>query len=518
VAADITLLRGGERLVGRARHAAGRPFQGSIAARRVADAADYLTMTSVTTDAEGKFTLEGLVAGPYFVTAYVPGRFAAQSRIVVVPSAAELALVVDAGLGPHAGRVVADADGKPLAGAQVEVLLGSVLGLSSVASRAVTDGDGRFDVSIAAGAVEYRVDAHGYEPLRLNRARPLEAPVELRMRRTARVQGRATREPDGAPVAGVPVFARSEEGPLQGAAVTDAQGRFEIAAVSPGPLTVFAHGAGFTTKGLSSWRFGDGFNPFEVNVEPDAVVNVDLVLVRAGVVKGKVVDAAGGAVAGATITPERLEPGGDHDPLAFLGGAAAVATDETGAFQLDTLLLDTSYRFHPVAGPSPGARARCASRRAASARSRSGSRRRAQASSAASSPTSAPSRAPWCTPTNRWRAAGTSAAWMRRPPTARFGSRRCRRGRSTSTRSAPGTGPRATTRRRSARTTRTRPSSRTRSSSSSRRRSRASCGGRAASRRGACRSRPGRTAGRRRRGSATTARSPSRTWTRRDSA
>lgn len=355
VAADITLLRGGERLVGRARHADGRPFQGSIAARRVADAADYLTMTSVTTDAEGKFTLEGLVAGPYFVTAYVPGRFAAQSRIVVVPSAAELALVVDAGLGPHAGRVVADADGKPLAGAQVEVLLGSVLGLSSVASRAVTDGDGRFDVSIAAGAVEYRVDAHGYEPLRLNRARPLEAPVELRMRRTARVQGRATREPDGAPVAGVPVFARSEEGPLQGAAVTDAQGRFEIAAVSPGPLTVFAHGAGFTTKGLSSWRFGDGFNPFEVNVEPDAVVNVDLVLVRAGVVKGKVVDAAGGAVAGATITPERLVPGGDHDPLAFLGGAAAVATDETGAFQLDTLLLDTSYRFHAaVAGTVTG--------------------------------------------------------------------------------------------------------------------------------------------------------------------
>jgi protocatechuate 3,4-dioxygenase beta subunit len=276
----------------------------------------------------------------------VPGKFAAHSRAVIVPSPTELVLVVDTGLLPHAGRVVADADGKPVAGARVEVSVGSVLGLAYAASSAVTDGEGRFEVLVGAGAVEYEVDARGYEPLRLSRSRPLADPPELRLRRTARVEGRVTRDGDGAPVAGVPVFARSADGSLHGAAVTDAQGRFEMPAVSPGPLTVFAHGAGHTTKGLSAWRLGDGFNPFEVTVEPDAAVHVDLVVVRAGVMKGKVVDAAGAPVAGATITSSRLVPGGENDPLEFLGGATAVATDETGAFQLDTLLLDASYRVH----------------------------------------------------------------------------------------------------------------------------------------------------------------------------
>ncbi|MFO0932128.1 MAG: carboxypeptidase-like regulatory domain-containing protein [Planctomycetota bacterium] len=357
VRADLALLRGGEKLTGRVRHADGRPFQGTVAARRAVEAEDFLTSATASTDAQGAFTIEGLVPGPYAVTAYVPGRFAAHARVLIVPHPAELVLVVDTGLVPHAGRVVADADGKPVAGAHVEVHLASVLGLASAASRAVTDAEGRFEVLVGAGSVTYQADANGYEPLRLSRSRPLDAPVELRLRRTARVQGRVTREPDGAPVAGVPVFARSDEGPLHGAAVTDGQGRFEIAAVSPGPLTVVAHGAGWTTKGLSSWRPGDGFNPFEVDVEPDGAVHVDLVVVRAGVVTGKVVDAAGVAVVGATITPERMVPGGEHDPLAFLGGATAVATDEAGAFRLENLLLDTSYRFHAAVARTTSGRA-----------------------------------------------------------------------------------------------------------------------------------------------------------------
>ncbi|MBL9086578.1 MAG: carboxypeptidase regulatory-like domain-containing protein [Planctomycetia bacterium] len=342
---DLALLRGTERLVGRARHADGRPFVGAVGARRAGDAQDFLGLASVPTDAEGRFVLEGLVAGPYLVTAFVAGRFAAHSRIVVVPRAEEVVLVVDTGLVPHAGRVVADADGKPLAGARVETNIGAVLGLGSVASRAVTDGDGRFEVLVGAGGVDYGVDAPGFEPLRLSRSRPMDAPVELRLRRAARVQGRVTRDGDGAPVAGVPVFARSDDGPLHGVALTDASGRFEIAAVSPGPVTVFAHGAGVTTKGLSAWRVGDGFNPFEVSVEPDATVHVDLVVVAAGAAVGKVLDAGGAPVVGATITPERVVAGGDHDPLSFLGNATAVATDEAGAFRCDSLLLDTSYRF-----------------------------------------------------------------------------------------------------------------------------------------------------------------------------
>lgn len=342
---DLALLRGTEKLVGRARHADGRPFVGAVGVRRVVDAQDFLGLPSSATDAEGRFTLDDLVPGPYLVTAYVAGRFAAHSRVVVVPQAAELVMVVDAGLVPHLGRVVADADGKPVAGARVETNVGVVLGLGSAASRAVTDAEGRFEVLVGAGGVDYGVDAHGYEPLRLSRSRPMDAPVELRLRRAARVEGRVTRDGDGLPAAGVPVFARSDDGPLHGAAVTDAQGRFAIPAVSPGPVTVFAHGAGVTTKGLSAWRVGEGFNPFEVAVEPDATVHVDLVVVAAGAATGKVVDAGGAPVAGATITPERVVAGGDHDPLSFLGPASAVATDEAGAFRCDSLLLDTSYRF-----------------------------------------------------------------------------------------------------------------------------------------------------------------------------
>lgn len=346
----VALLRGTERLAGRAVHADGRPFQGSVVARRASEADDFLTVTPTPTDAEGRFTLEGLVPGPHVVTAFVPDRFAAHTRVVLVPHAGDLTIVVDAGLRPHPGRVGADADGKAVAAARVRVSVGAVLGLASVASVATTDGEGRFDVLVGSGSVEYAVDAAGFEPLRLSRSRPLDAPVELRLRRTARVSGRVTREPDGAPAPGIPVYARSDDGPLHGAAVTDAQGRYEIGAASPGPLTVFAHGGGWTTKGLSAWRPGDGFNPFEVTVDPDATVSVDLVVVRAGAAKGTVTDAKGAPVVGATIAAERIVPGGNSDAVVFLGAATAVATDDAGAFTMDALLLDASYRFQASVG------------------------------------------------------------------------------------------------------------------------------------------------------------------------
>src|SRR5262245_43989425 len=157
---SIELTDGGETLAGRAVRADGSPFRGFVSASAAStgfDVFEAIAGRATATDEEGRFLLAALPPGPCVVEAYVPGRFRATSRTVVLPRHGEFRFVVDPGVREAAGRVVADKDGQAVAGAQVAVSSWSTPGLTAFTARAVTEGDGRFKVLVPPTSAEWSV-------------------------------------------------------------------------------------------------------------------------------------------------------------------------------------------------------------------------------------------------------------------------------------------------------------------------------------------------------------------------
>jgi hypothetical protein len=161
---------------------------------------------------------------------------------------------------------------------------------------------------------------------------------------------------DGAPLAGVRVIAGQKGG--AGSATTDITGRFAIAGLSPGPVTVTASKAGYVGS-----NYGQQAGPRQV---PTATVyagrdvdNVSLVLLRSSVVTGTVVDEHGEPLQDAGVQLLRVRRSAAGLVAMREQYGPTPRTDDRGQFKVsivtpgDYILAATlpPEAFDPVAGP-----------------------------------------------------------------------------------------------------------------------------------------------------------------------
>lgn len=261
---------------------------------------------------DGAFRAAGLAPGLWSLTVEGTGLHPVSLPRVAVPRAAPLAIALDA-VGALAGEV-RDADGRPVAGAEVVALS------RDHAASTRSGADGRFAVATPAG--EYQVLA------RLgDRAAALPAPAAIAPGATARglvlrlgpaaiLAGAATR--DGRPAAGAAVtVTRHETGGVAARAVTGAGGAFEVA-VAPGAYDVVAALPGTTPARASGITAAAGQR-----------FPLALALAPAGALVGAVTDTSGKPLAGARV---RVLSRGDG-----LAGVAPLETrtDFEGAWRID---------------------------------------------------------------------------------------------------------------------------------------------------------------------------------------
>jgi len=160
--------------------------------------------------------------------------------------------VMDIDLQDWTGRVVDDVASVGIAGATVVAHVGDGAGRSRCTAQATTAADGSFALRFARGNASWRVAAPGYPRLESHR-RSLDPahPLELRMVRGHRVTGRVVRDADGAPVGGIGVFSQYRSGSPVSHVVAGPDGRFVFEGLHAGPLSIAAHGDGFTTRGIA---------------------------------------------------------------------------------------------------------------------------------------------------------------------------------------------------------------------------------------------------------------------------
>jgi protocatechuate 3,4-dioxygenase beta subunit len=337
----LLVLRPAAAASGEVRAEDGRPIEGATVAvvawgddsallRRLANReVPQSGLPAVETGDTGTFVLRDLPAGRYSLVVTAAGYEPVAVSGLEMPAGAEPVALGTVYLAPAAklsGRVV-DADGEPVAGAEISVSLldaGGAAAVGRAGEPVRSDESGSFTVGDLARSSRVRlaVRRQGYLPAQ---SPPLDVPSDdeatIELRRAAAVSGRVT-DADRRPVEGakVRIRPRAERGSLlrqsrilSGEATgvtTDAKGSFRMNEVEPGPgvLTVTAACCRPVEKAVEIER-GD---------EPAVL---DLVLPRGDSLSGTVLTAAGRPVAGASVA----------------GGGHSARSDETGAFRLDGL-------------------------------------------------------------------------------------------------------------------------------------------------------------------------------------
>lgn len=293
------------------------------------------------TAADGKYRVEGLPAGP--VTVYL------------LRSGMPLLLVGYAGI-PDTDRfdvrlrpggtirgVITGEDGKPVAGAEVVAAMQNNWSPVSAKSGA----DGTYELKdLPAGPLAYfRIAAAGFVPYpdpgannqqgageSLREGAVMQRDVVLRRGLTVKV---LVRGPDAKAVEGAEVLlfmARAWAGevrPWRG--VTDADGRTELTGVLPGVYLAVLRASGFVQPGMPANAWEVISSPeampdaWRVTLVPGETVSKEFTLSRGAAVSGRVLDAEGRPVAGATVT---VDVGRSGDP---------VHSDAQGDFRIDAV-------------------------------------------------------------------------------------------------------------------------------------------------------------------------------------
>jgi hypothetical protein len=282
-------------------------------------------------DAEGRFLLRGLAAAPtYELTASRTGYQPAQATVT---AGGEVRLVLERARSAHGLAV--DAGGRPLAG--VEVTVAS----SSGTITAVTDDRGRFEVpALPGGWVDLEARRQGFAPTLVPgvEVAPGPGPADLgtlTLLPGVRIEGRVTGGA-GRPLAGAGVWLAEgdrQPGPAlaatlrrqEPAATTDEAGRFAIADVARG-------------ERVNVLLAREGYVPFWVQgVEAPTSRPLAVALERASRLRGRVEDAAGEPVPGASVRlrPAPPSPGTVGVEVRRSENAADAETGGDGTFAFD---------------------------------------------------------------------------------------------------------------------------------------------------------------------------------------
>jgi hypothetical protein len=292
-------------------------------------------------DAAGRFHIAAVAAGHHHLTASAPGLSAAHAEVEVgAADPPPIELRLGGGRAGASGTPllltgqVHGAGARPLAAALVRAALPAgeiVVGFAG--------DDGRFALSLDAGPAVVSASAPGYAPQQRHVELIQDQSVTLRLMPAARIAGTVRRAVAGqttGPVAGAIVHAApadDETRPRQTWA--DPAGRFEFTDLEPGRYVVWAR-----TDRLA------GFHDQPVSVAlGEGVADVDVRLLAAAALTGRILDAHGAAVAGAVV---ELLPSGRTD-LGFGSGRATALTNPAGRY-LFAGILPGRYRLRAEGG------------------------------------------------------------------------------------------------------------------------------------------------------------------------
>ncbi|HVO10207.1 MAG TPA: carboxypeptidase-like regulatory domain-containing protein [Vicinamibacteria bacterium] len=309
--------------------------------------------TEEATGADGLFVLEGLGAGESYDLQLLgpPGLGPRRAGVVAPADGLEIAVP---GTGSIRGHVVEAENGHAVqdfelryepdarGGTRFVMRVGPGGGRGPYEPQSLHAEDGSFTLDgVPAGRWTLRASARGYQPgtvasLAVTEGEAVDG-VELRLSRGAVVSGRVLDGRGGRPVAGATVRARLSGGgptmerfslPGEGGdddeAMSDADGRYEIAGLAPGTWTL--------TASHPDWS--DTSANLEVK---EAAASLDLRLGRGAAVAG-VVLAGGRAVPGAQVTLSAAGEAGFGMGAGMPGGDEQSAlTDDAGRFRFERL-------------------------------------------------------------------------------------------------------------------------------------------------------------------------------------
>jgi RNA polymerase sigma factor (sigma-70 family) len=309
---------------GLVRDAEGRPFGPAVIV--IAETEFVPGRPIARAAADGTFRIDGLLPGSYRLEAVKPGFFAETARVTVARDLeAPPAEIVMRRLGIVRGRVI-DAQGKPLAGANVSVRWQDEKPQSSVSRKrtTVSDETGKFELTgVPPVGVTVRARHVSTEPaegvVRLHADASRTAEIEVRVAGSGGTVSGAVRWPDGTPASGVFIWADGLD------AVTDQQGFYRVGYFEQtGKVVVSA-------SRRDRWLVHPGVgtpSQQEVEVGPDRQLEgIDLVASPADMSIGGVVTAPDGKPAAAVVIEAQLDFGPDRaGSIVSIGGSLSVQT------------------------------------------------------------------------------------------------------------------------------------------------------------------------------------------------
>ena len=302
-----------------------------------------------TTDAEGKFTLDGLRTGRVGIWVALPGGVPSVAISVDVPRVPHIDIELRRG-GTLTGTVLLEADDSPVGG--VVVRASAYKDGASYVAEAVTDAEGRYTIdTLMEGVVnQVKVDYPGHVVV-VEGSPWKQIPLlfgdtvthDVILRQAAIVSGTVS-GPDG-PLGGAKLtfYSMGAAGNWAQKSVTaDADGSYRAAGVEAGSLLISAKARGhfqrdFPTNWWQALQQKNAPEEWFLEVPKDGEVTKDLVLEKGTWVSGLVTDADGDPAAGAMV---RTYTGTEW---------SETFAAEDGTYRLEGLALDRDVNLSATA-------------------------------------------------------------------------------------------------------------------------------------------------------------------------
>lgn len=356
ISQDVNLPEGDQALEGRITYADGKPYQGTgvlspSGGRRMMSFFGPVVGTPIATDAEGNYSLRGLLPGQYTVTALVAGSLRVSSAPFSVPHDGVHQLEIPAGTTKASGTVI-DADTEePIAGARVLAGGGEPGEGLFMISSTTADEKGMFEIAVPGGGNGGLLATHPGYGVAMQELRGGGEGLSIRLTRTGAIKGRVL-GPDGEPVgAGVSVLSMGGGRgfmPSFGTALTNDKGEYLLEQVPVGPARVSARGMGYVSNAGSS-------SQITVNVVSAETSEHDIAVVHGGTIEGLVTGPDGKPISGAVVGAQS-ERGDRNLMQAFMMMGAglgvpvnSVVSGADGSYRLESVEAGIPVRLTAMA-------------------------------------------------------------------------------------------------------------------------------------------------------------------------